>query len=188
MYTISVKFQPTMKVNIHNQCLDFNLMDRRYLGSGAYWNEHPYWKLDTNNMMSTDMIPFLSTFGGFLTYELEKKYTKPDDLSESNACRLYIGWKSENYKELHVFVQLIEYDKTFSWDKIKLKDYYQRCTNQLSTYTDPIRDTWLIFDGTVLMTELELDFTQRDGVLNITISEGVEDEYTRKSVWIDPKM
>jgi hypothetical protein len=38
------------------------------------------------------------------------------------------------------------------------------------------------------MTKLELDFTQRNGVLNITISEGVEDEHTKRPVWIDPKM
>jgi hypothetical protein len=43
----------------------------------------------------------------------------------------------------------------------------------------------LIPDGTVLMSILELDFTQRDGVLNITISESIRDDYTRRPEWIN---
>jgi hypothetical protein len=38
------------------------------------------------------------------------------------------------------------------------------------------------------MTGLELDFTQRDGVLNITISEGVKDNHTRMPELIDLEM
>jgi hypothetical protein len=37
----------------------------------------------------------------------------------------------------------------------------------------------------VLMTELELDFTQRDGVLNIIISERNNDNHARRPKWIN---
>lgn len=69
----SAKPQPTMKVNIYNQCSDFRLIGGRYFSNGAYWNKEPIWEVDTGSMMSADLIHFLSTFEGILTYELEKK-------------------------------------------------------------------------------------------------------------------
>jgi hypothetical protein len=83
---------------------------------------------------------------------------------------------------------LIECGKTFRCDKIKLEEYHQRYVSQLRTYTDPIKDTWLMHDGTVLMTRLELDFMKRDGRLNITISEGIKDDCTKRPKWIHPEM
>jgi hypothetical protein len=68
------------------------------------------------------------------------------------------------------------------WDMVKLKEYCQRYANQLDTYTDPIRDTWLTRDGAVLVTRLELDFMQRNDVLNIAISEGIKDDHTKKPI------
>jgi hypothetical protein len=46
----------------------------------------------------------------------------------------------------------------------------------------------LIDDGIVLITKLEMDFTKRDGRLNITISEGIEDEYTKRIEQVNPEM
>jgi hypothetical protein len=103
---------------------------------------------------------------------------------------LFVAWKSEGYKEFHVFVHLIEYDEWIDWYKLELKTYYQRYANQLSTYTDPVIDTWLTRNGKVFMTKLELDFTQRnrrDGVLNITISERSKDKHAKKLIQLDPK-
>jgi hypothetical protein len=80
---------------------------------------------------------------------------------------------------------LIECNKGPYWNMVKLEEYYQRYASQLCTYTDPIRDTWLIYDGTVLTAELELGFTQRDGVLNTTISERSEDRRIKRPEWID---
>jgi hypothetical protein len=96
-------------------------------------------------------------------------------------------WKSEGYKNFRMLLQLIKYGKKIYWDETMLEEYYQRYANQLSTYTGPIKDTWSISDGTVLMAKLELDFTQRDGVLNLTISEGIRDEHTRRPERIDPE-
>jgi hypothetical protein len=67
IHTISIRPQPTMKVNIRNQYSDIKLTDGRYFSIGAGWDSHPSWKLDASNVC-TDSIPFLSTFGGFLTF------------------------------------------------------------------------------------------------------------------------
>jgi hypothetical protein len=155
MHTISFMLQPTMKVNIYNQCSDFELIDRKRFSTGADWNKDSDWRVDTGSMTSADLTPFLSTFEGVLTYRLEKEEVK------LTCIRLFVTWKSEGYKKFHVFVQLVEYDKRFSWNDSKLERYYQRHAKQLSAYTDPIKDTWLIHGGKVLMTELELIFTKK---------------------------
>jgi hypothetical protein len=188
MHVISFKFQPTMKVNIYNQCPYFELTDGRYYSSEVDRNGHLYWKVNTANEMSVDLMPFRSTFGGVLTCALKTRYVNSSNPPKLIHIRLFVAWKSEGYKKLRIFVQLVRCYKFLHWDKIKLEEYYQRYVNQFSPYTGPIKDTWLTDDGAVLMTKLELDFTQRDGVLNITISEGIGNDHTRRPIWIDPKM
>jgi hypothetical protein len=173
-----------MKLNIHNQCKNFKLTYRKWLSSGADWNSEPNWTINTGIMTSADLTPFLSTFEGVIMYKLERKGDKLPYIW------LFVAWKSEGYKEFHVLVHLIEYDEWIDWYKLELKTYYRRYANQLSTYTDSVIDAWLTRDDKVFMTKLELDFTQRnrrDGVLNITISEGVKDKHTKKSIWLDLK-
>jgi hypothetical protein len=177
-----------MKVNIHNQCSNFELEDLEYFNNGADWNKEPDWWIRAGGIESAVLKPFLSTFEGFLAYELQKKHVKFDNLLKSTDVRLFVNWKCEGYTKFHVFAQLIECDRVFYGDKITLKEYYRRYSSQLGAYTGPIKDTWLISDGTVLVTRLELDFTQkdwRDGVLNITISKGTRDKHTKRPVWFD---
>jgi hypothetical protein len=186
IHTISFIPQSTMKVNIHNQCSDLNLKLLGYFDSGiAYRDEYPI-EVDPGNMKSVDLTPSWAVFEGIIMYKLESRYVKPGNQPEPTDILLLMAWKSEGYKNFCVFVQLIEYNKWSYGGVIKAREYYQGCANQLCTYTSPIKDTWFIPDGTVLMTELELDFTQRDGVLNMTISEGIRDEHTKKLEWITP--
>jgi hypothetical protein len=180
-HTIRFKYQPTMKVNIHNQCPYFHLMDGRFFSIGIKWDRYPDERIYADGMMSIDLIPLLSIFDGIVTYELERKNVR------STYIRLFVAWKSEGYKKFQVFLHLIEYGKQYVWSKAKLEEYYQRYASQLYTYTYPIIDTWLMPDGTVLKTKLELDFTQRDGVLSVNISEGIRDERTRRPEWFNLK-
>jgi hypothetical protein len=79
---------------------------------------------------------------------------------------------------------LIERDKWPHWrNEIHTDKHYRRYASQLSTYTGPIEETWLTHDNIVFMTRLELDFAQRDVVLNITVSKGVEDTHARRPIW-----
>jgi hypothetical protein len=126
-------------------------------------------------------------FEGILTYELQREQVKCDNQLESTRIRLFMIWKSEGYKEFRARINLVEYDEKFDLDYIKSQNYYRSYAGQLRTCTNPIKDTWLLHDGTVLMTRLELDFTQRDGVLSLIISEGIGDEHTRRPEWINLK-
>jgi hypothetical protein len=176
-----------MQVNIHNRCSDFKLTESEYFSAGADWNKHPGWDVMAGNMMKADLIPFREAFGGILMYILERKDDNLYNRPGSTFTLLLVAWESEGYKKFRVLVQLIECNKQPYWSKFKPEEYYQRYASQLYTYTGPIKDAWLISDGAVIMTRLELDFTQRDGVLNITISESVSDDYTRTTEWINLK-
>jgi hypothetical protein len=172
-----------MEVNIHNRCADFRLTGREYFSGGADWNKHPDWDVMAGNIMKADLIPFRAAFGGILIYELLRKHVNPGDKTRPTSTLLLVAWKSEGYKKFYVLVQLIECNFQPFWFKIKPEEYYQRYASQLCTYTDPIKDTWLLPDGAIIMTRLELDFTQRDGVLDITISERSEGEHIRRPEW-----
>jgi hypothetical protein len=159
-------------------------MERGYFSIGADWDESSDREVYAGSM-SIELIAYLATFEGILTYELKRRHVKPDDRHDLLYIRLFVVWKSEGYKKFRIFIHLIEYDKYVDWDEVKLKEYYKRYSNQLCTYTGSIKDTWLMNDGTVLMTGLDLDFAQRDGILNITISKGVKDEHTKRPEWIN---
>jgi hypothetical protein len=187
MHTISFGFQPTMKVNIHNECTRFMLLRQEYFSIGATRDSEPNLKANAGSMMSVDFKYSLATFEGALICKLERERSKTEtkDQSELIYNLLLVVWKSEGYRNFHVLVRLIECDNTFHWDKIKPEVYYQRYASQLSTYTSPIRNTWLTRDGTVLMTRLKLDLMKKDGILDLTISEKNRDGRSNRPEWIN---
>jgi hypothetical protein len=197
IHIISVEFQPTMMVNIINLCSDFELSQLGCFSNGAVLHDQSTQELDAVSIENLEFTPFLASFEGSVMCELRRKYAESDDKSELISTLVFVGWKSEGYKNFRAFVQLIECDKTFHWESFELREYYQRYVNQLCAYTDLVKDTWLIDDGTALATELELDFTQRDGVLNIIVSEQaergekgteeVEVDHTKRLVCIGPE-
>jgi hypothetical protein len=52
----------------------------------------------------------------------------------------------------------------------KLEEYYQRYTNQLCTYTCPIKETWLMDNGTIMKMKLDVAYGS-DYKLDIIIPE-----------------
>jgi hypothetical protein len=165
MHIISHLRRPSVKVNIRNQCSHFKLIRRGYFSTGVFLNGHPAQEIDAGRMKSFGFESSPLVFGGILTYELER-YEKPHEEFELAHVLLFIVWKSEGYRKLHVHINLVECDERFYWSNAKLDEYYRSYVDQLSTYAGPIRDTWLTRNGTVLMTRLELDFTQRHDALN----------------------
>jgi hypothetical protein len=182
MHTISFSSFPTMKLNIHNECLDFKLKDQKYLSYDAGWKRYSVRETKVDSMMSIEFKFSLETFEGIVMYELRREY------AESTTIQLFVAWKSEGYKKFCTYVHLLECDESFVWNETRLKEYYQRYTHRLCTYTSPIKNTWVIHDGTVLVTELALNFMNRDGRLNVTISEGIKDDYTKMPMGINPEL
>jgi hypothetical protein len=171
-----------MNVNIHNQCSNFKLTDRKCFSYGAGWNRCSTREIEDGSIMSVELKSSPETFEGVVMYELRRKYVK------STTIQLLVAWKSGWDKEFYVCIRLLECNESFVWNEVRLKEYFQRYARQLSTYTCPVKNTWLMHDSTVLMTRLELTFVKRDGRLNVTISEGIKDHYTKVPTWIGPKM
>jgi hypothetical protein len=121
---ISVEPQPTMEVNIHNQFRGFKLTSRKHFNIGANWNgdEELPWMRRTSRM-SVNLIPFLATFEGSLTYVLWRKYVQSDNRLKPAFIRLFVAWKSECYKKFRALIHFIECDRQVVWNKYKLKDY-----------------------------------------------------------------
>jgi hypothetical protein len=186
IYTSRAKIKPKMRsINIHNQCTDFDLTSPWYFNSNIYLKKRLDQKIDASGTMNVDFKYPPKVFEGVITYKLERKSIETDNLSESTCIRLFVILKCERNNKLCACMHLVEHEKRFRWNIAKLKEYYQRYANQFSTYTGPIEETWLIDDNTVLMTKLELDLTQRDGALNIIISEGAKNERTMTLKCID---
>jgi hypothetical protein len=177
-----------MQINIHNQCLGFRLLRSEFFSRGIDWNVRPDWGMNPGDMKSIGLKSPLAVFEGVLMCELKREHFEIGLLSNATDIRLLVSWKSEGYGKFCVHVHLIDYSGYTNWSTAQLKGYYQRYAHQLRAYTGPLEDTWLTRNDTVFMTRLELNFTQRDGVLNITVSEGVENEHTRKPVWINPRI
>jgi hypothetical protein len=104
-------------------------MSQKWFNTGADWNRCPEKEVNSGNVMSIKLIPFLSTFGSFLTYELQRKYGKFGNQFEPTYIRFFMAWKCESYKKFHVFAHLIEYDEQIKWNEIELEEYYQRYAN-----------------------------------------------------------
>jgi hypothetical protein len=170
-------------ISVHNQCSNFGLGEFECFVNGA--NSTHCRRGNSVNTRDVDFIPFLSTFGGAVTYKLQDRNYKPNHRPGAARIRCLVAWKSEGYKKFYMLIHLIEYNRWVKWNEIKLDDYCQRYANQFSIYTGPIKSTWLMPNGIVLMIRLNLDSTQRDGIMSITISEGVGDGYTKRLVWLD---
>jgi hypothetical protein len=188
IHIVSFDTRPTMEVNIHNQCTNFDWVAPKRFNIGVDKGSFSSRLAHVGYMTSFDLIPFQSTFGGVLMYTLQENYGKASDLHKSTDVRLLIAWKSEGYKNFGVFVQLIEYDEDIHWEEFTLEEYYKRYANEFSTYTGPIKETWMTRDGIMFTTGIDVDFTLRDGVLNIAISDGVNEVYTKTPEWFYPKL
>jgi hypothetical protein len=176
-----------MKVNIHNQCSDFKLINRGYFSDGSRWNRYLAEEVDPGGMVNIEFKYSLATFEGALAYKLQRGDVKSNGQFEPTCILLFVAWKSDGYRKICAYVRLLEYDEWFYWNETKLKEYYQMHASQLSIYTGPSKETWSIHNDVVLVTGLELDFAQRDGRLNIFISENVKNEYTKIPVWVGPE-
>jgi hypothetical protein len=187
MHIISFRLQSTIRINIYNQHLDFKLTNLESSSTGIIWNKYPDREVDAGSMMSAFSKPYLTAFEGSLMYQLQRKHVKSDDQPNSTNTLLFIALKSEGYNEFLARVCLIKCDKQIKWNQYKLEEYRQSYHSQLSTYTGPIKDAWLLNDGTVLVTEMELNFIQRYDILNIIISKGVKDDHIKRPVWIGPE-
>jgi hypothetical protein len=125
---------------------------------------------------------------GALMYKLQRNnidQSNEETISsegETACTHLIMIWKIYESGETFVDSILIEYDKSCVWDQdslSKLAEHYNLFDEQ-----DPIENTWLMRDNTVLMTSLNLTREEAHYKLEMTLSEGSINEDTWRPQYV----
>jgi hypothetical protein len=191
MYGSSLPIQPSVKLNIHNQCLNIDLVSPIYVTNyGLECYRAPDDNVHAGDIMRSGFIinKYSNESFGTLIYRLQRRqlheYTMINEYM-SSVAQLLVTWRVSEFKELYADVLLVEHDKKFDWNKDNLMDLYRRNINQFRQYSHTVIDTWLSDANTALMTTFEV--MDEELILNITISEAERDNNTRIPICIDPK-
>jgi hypothetical protein len=171
--------QPTMEVNIRNQCSKFKLIEVPFFG-GPYLAGLPCRKIDAGKSASDHASPMFAASKSFRLYELRRKDSTSSNQLNLAYNYLLVIWKSEGYMDFRVRAYLIDCDGRCVWYMPKLIEHYQKHVSRSKKYTTPIVDTWLICKDTILKTVLIVDDKKRDGRLHIVITEEAINNHTRK--------
>jgi hypothetical protein len=186
LYGISLSIQPSIKLNIHNRCLNVDLVSPTYITRnwlGCY--KAPDYKVCTGDMTRSCFVIGLKNDGA-LIYRLQRKRSRESteiDKDISSATQLLVIWRLSDSKELYTDVLLIKHDKGF--DKDNLEKLHHKNIYRFRLYSIPVIETWLLDDNTVLMTTFEI--MNGDHTLNITISEIERYNGAMAPVHIDPE-
>jgi hypothetical protein len=191
IYVVRLAIPSSIKLNIHNQCLNVDLVSPIYgAGTGLECHRAPDRKVYAGSTTKSAFIiesddVFL---GGTLIYGLQRRQTREStEINEdkSNTTYLLVVWEISESKYLYADVLLIEHDEKLDWNKYGLKYLYRDKFNQFRWFPYSATETWSLDDNVVLMTTLEI--MDEDRILDITISEVERDNCTRIPVHIDPE-
>jgi hypothetical protein len=188
MYVISLFVQPSIKLNIHNQCLDVDLASLVYVTSdGLECHRSPDYKVYAGDTMRSGFIIKSDDRSyGVLIYELQRKQShKSTEIGEdtSSSVHLLVVWRISESKELYTDVLLVEHDK--GSDKDNLSTLYDKNISLFRLCPASVIETWLLNDNTALMITSEI--MDKGQLLNITISEIERYDCVRKPAHTDLK-
>jgi hypothetical protein len=204
MCTASFTLHDTMNVTVHNQYSDIELVSLVYFCKCETYNEYSIERMSTDSIMKIGFRFDLEQDepGGILMYEVQRD-TKSDRQSSidpisakvikdtSKMIRLLVAWRFERPWTIRARIALTEHDNELVLNEDKLAQLYDKIYdipsevyNLFFRYDGIYKSTWLICNNTVLKEADEVIF-EKGIELKITISEGVEDKYTVKPLWID---
>jgi hypothetical protein len=174
IYAISFSIPLVVKLDIHNQCSNVDLVSPTYATVNKFGCHrtpgHKVYAGDT--MRSAFMIMPNNKSYGALIYKLQRKQLHESvEISEdtSSTVHLLVVWKFNTFEELYADVLLVEHDKGFDWDKDDLTDLYHKNSNRFRLFSYSTTETWSLDDNIALMTTF--DIMNEDHILDITISE-----------------
>jgi hypothetical protein len=191
IHAVSLPIQPSIKLSIHNQCLNVDLVSPIYTTYGRLeCHRAPNHNAYVGDVMRCDFIVCDSgnESCGILICELQRKQLHESTeicKDTSNAAYLLVVWGISKSNRLYADVLLIEHDKIFIWSIDKLRELYRKNVNQFRLHPVPVTETWLLDDNTALTTTSKI--VDRDLTLNIIIFETERDNSTRIPAHIDLK-
>jgi hypothetical protein len=175
MHTVSLSIPLSFKLNIHNQCLNVDLVSPTYatsIDSECY--KPPDYSICTGNTMRSAFVVYEQDhqFEVALIYRLQRKQAykfTEDSKYISNATHLLVVWKSFEYQKLCAEVLLVECNERLDWDKDDLIDFYHKNINRFRLCPDYAIDIWS-WDGNIALM-ITFEIMNEDRILDITISE-----------------
>jgi hypothetical protein len=196
-YTASLTLYGVMNVTIHNQYPDIELISPVYFCNRGAYNEYPIERTDDSATMKIEFRFGLDKLpGGILMYEVQRKEkAKSDHRSNtdttsteaieytSKMIRLLVVWKFESFRKPRVYIVLAEHDNALVLNEDKLAQLYDKINDVPSSHN---LSGWLMCDNTALTVTYKT-VMKKGHELEITISGGVKNEYTRQALWIDPE-
>jgi hypothetical protein len=188
MYAVSLPIPPSVKLSIHNQCLNVSLAYPIYFTSnGLECHRPPDYKVYAGDIMRSGFIIKSGIWScGILMYKLQRRqtheYTKIGK-DTSSAAQLLVVWRISESNELYTDAMLLEHGKGFDWNEDNLRELYRKNFGRFRLRPDSATETWSLNDNTALKTTFEI--MNEGHLLNIIISEVEKDNNTRMPVHID---
>jgi hypothetical protein len=186
MHTVSLKFQLSACVAIHNQCSNTKLVSPIYFGNGVIHPKLSDQQIDIGTKMRArfEINATQDDFEGALLFKLQRKKRGGNRFSiylsdlfkleeysdeEVKCIQMLIAWKMKDSK-LSLHIALVEHSKKFTWNEDELKQLYYKNRSWLKGYNDTRSDTWIV-DDTILKTTFNVRDLKGIPGLSISISE-----------------
>jgi hypothetical protein len=195
IYAVSLKFQLSVCLTIHNQCSNTKLVSPVYFGDGVVGPKSSNQQMDIDTKMeaSFEIDTIQDKFEGALLYELwrysgrhHKGILTAKAVAKLTRIHMLVIWDM-NYSMPSSYIVLLKNIRGFKWNEDKLKKLYDKNYARLKRYDDTTLYTWLIDDETVLTAIPEVRCLKRTTELNISIYEGKRYSYTTRPLWINEK-
>jgi hypothetical protein len=183
----SAKAPSKVNLMIHHQFPGIELVSPICAGKGAtcYLSPDQSVVVDSTTQAGFKFNPNRDESIGILTYELKNvKQLNEEVISDGVYIQLVMIWKVHKSGRFYAYSFLIEHDKSRVWKRgelMKLAQHYESFIIQHG----PIEDTWLMHNNTVLMIRANVTFEEEYYKLEMTISEGSINKYTRRIWYID---
>jgi hypothetical protein len=190
IYDVSLSIRPSIKLNIHNQCLNIDVVSPIYVTSDKLeCHISPNYKVCAGDTIrSSFTVKSDDEADGALICRLQRRLSH--EFTEigkdtSNIVHLLVIWEISEFNELYTDVLLVKHEEGFDWSKDDLEELYRKDSNRFRLYSDSVTEAWSLDDNTALMVTSEI--MNGDCILNIIISEIKRDNSTRMPVYIDLK-
>jgi hypothetical protein len=188
MYTVSFSIESLFKLNIHNQCLNIDLVSPTYINANkSECYRPPKYKVCANDTMrSAFIIESDDVFVcGVLICKLQKRQThESTEFGEDASSSVYLSVIWGTFKsKLYIDVLLVEHDKGFDWNRNDLVKLDINNSDRFRHFSESATEIWSLDDNTTLMTTLEI--INEDRTLNVTVSEVKRGNNARIPVHVD---
>jgi hypothetical protein len=189
MNAVRLRIRPSVKLDIHNQCLSVDLISPTYFTDcDLECHRPPDYEVCAGNITRSGFISRAGNeFYAILIYKLQRRQLRESaETSEdtSDAAHLLVIWKYKS-KKLRADVLVVKYEKDFIWNKDNLEKLYDKNIYSSRLHPGSATETWSLDDSTTLMTTSNV---MNEGlIVDITVSEVERCHSTRTPIHIDLK-